>query len=236
MTCIAVLGMHAGGTSVIAKALHWWDIPMGTDLAVLQQKQPYHPQGQWEDRAFKDYNKAILNEAVSDWLHPKMPASFGLKWVEKYAERWLDDMTQLIKQREYQNDIWGFKDPRTCLIWSVWRRLLGDNYKIVMVWRNAANNTDSLWRRGDRVTHRIPDDVKTGWDELYDCVLAYHDYMHEIAMFTESDKVHKVDFDMIQYSEATAITEFKMLQNFLGVYTPIEDTVNSMVLPWQKDV
>ena len=121
-----VLGMHKSGTTVLAKTLHQSGILMVEDS---KENISYDEGNQFERESTKNINKQILNCLGQSSLCASWNNAPG-KVQEVYKP-----MEEAIDKCQNQSIHWGFKDPRTCLTYSIWKKVLPP-HKLVMIYRN----------------------------------------------------------------------------------------------------
>lgn len=114
---VVVPGMHRSGTSMVAGVLQRLGVFMGEHL---QAADSSNQRGHYEDLEFQRINKAILRDAGGSWRHP--PSHEAIMGVTKYDRQ----MADLVARRDAEHEIWGWKDPRTCLTLAKWAPLLSD--------------------------------------------------------------------------------------------------------------
>ena len=137
--CIA--GMHRSGTSLVAQWLAAAGVPLvtGGDIA----PDISNPRGYIEDLDFVRLHAAHLrrtrrwsfgwNYAPGDFLH--------FDAVEADRGR------RMVARRDALHATWGWKDPRTTLFLTDWKKLI-PTLKVVFVWRPCADVVASLLNRG----------------------------------------------------------------------------------------
>ncbi len=129
-----VLGMHKSGTTLIAQILHHSGISMGERLAA---DVSYDQGNKYEREATFGLNLAILGK--NDVLVLDVDASRGQ--VMSQAQR--EMMRAIIRDCDQRHaGTWGFKDPRACLTWPLWREELPE-HRIIGVYREPAE----VWPR-----------------------------------------------------------------------------------------
>jgi hypothetical protein len=129
-----VLGMHKSGTTLIAQILHHSGISMGEHL---DSSVSYDQGNKYEREAAFGLNLAILGK--SDVLVLDVDATHGR--VMSLAQR--EIMRAIIRDCDRRHSgTWGFKDPRTCLTWPLWRQELPE-HRIIAVYRDPAE----VWPR-----------------------------------------------------------------------------------------
>ena len=124
-----VLGMHKSGTTLIAQILHHSGINMGEHL---DGAVSYDQGNKYEREAAFGLNLSILGK--SDVFVLDVEASRGQ--VMSLAQR--EIMRAIIRDCDHRHGgAWGFKDPRTCLTWPLWRQELPE-HRIIAVFREPA--------------------------------------------------------------------------------------------------
>lgn len=111
-----VLGMHKSGTTLVAEILHRSGIPMVESTSDAD----YYAGNKWERESTLAFDKDILDahDVDSLWLAPPDPDSL-------VDEGRLERARQIVALVDASTDgEWGFKDPRACLTWPVWQRVL----------------------------------------------------------------------------------------------------------------
>jgi hypothetical protein len=124
MICV-VLGMHKSGTSLVAEILHKSGILMiekGEEITG-GKKHAY------ERLAFQQLNKDILGCRNTFSLDIGLPRQIMLR--PQHRQR----LTAAIHRCEARNEDWGFKDPRTCLTYAVWKEHL-PAHRLIVVYRH----------------------------------------------------------------------------------------------------
>lgn len=201
-----VLGMHRGGTSVVARALKALGVPLGNDLLPPGED---NPKGFWEDRQVLAVNEELLRHLHSaydrlDWAWRPDESDGAIASLHSKARH-------LVTQRVIESGgIWGFKDPRTSRILPFWQRVIescGFPSSYLIAVRNPLSVALSFQRR-----NRIPVE-KT-------CFLWLQ---HMIPAILETEKKRRivVDYDMLMTAPGDQIHR---LASFLGDSLPPADT------------
>lgn len=104
---IIILGMHRSGTSCLAGSLQEAGVFLG-DVVV---SAPHNEKGNRELKSLRILHERVLNESGGSWRRP--PSSV----------HWSDECKEI--QRSLVDQIggdysWGFKDPRTLLVYQRW--------------------------------------------------------------------------------------------------------------------
>ena len=141
---ICVLGMHRSGTSVLAKILNLIGVDLGPAEALTTEPIADNPKGYWEHHELTAISDAILKRHGGSWDQPPL---LPPGWETAAA---LDDLRhhaqQLIQAQFADVQLWGWKDPRTCLTLPFWQQLLPDMRYIICL-RNPVDVARSLEHR-----------------------------------------------------------------------------------------
>jgi len=139
---IVVLGMHRSGTSAVTRILNLLGADVGPEDDLLTEYD--NPSGHWESKALVACNDRILAAFGRSWDFPP--------WLEPgwelspRAERLVPDMADTFAG-VFSSDPWVWKDPRTCLTFPLWRRVLGPSVRVVLVLRDPGAVVSSVKRR-----------------------------------------------------------------------------------------
>ncbi|GAA5180678.1 sulfotransferase family protein [Niveibacterium umoris] len=138
-----VLGMHRSGTSAMAAALQHMGVVMGGSLYAENE---WNPKGYFEDQAIVAFNNLLLRECDRRWDSPLPPVIGDLSEWEGRVE----DATRLLDGLFAGAALWGFKDPRMCVLAPFWREVFarrGIQPRLLMAVRDPAEVAHSLQRR-----------------------------------------------------------------------------------------
>jgi hypothetical protein len=135
-TQLIVAGFHRSGTSLVCQLLHRAGLFLGYEMLGATFSNPH---GHFEDTEVRDLHEQILADNGHTWLvgRPFLPVLTESHWGK---------MEQIIRRRDAEHDLWGFKDPRVCLFMMVWKHLL-PNAKALLVYRHYSDTTYSIGRR-----------------------------------------------------------------------------------------
>src|ERR1700683_1647190 len=142
---IVVLGMHRSGTSVLARGLQVLGVELGRNL---MPAFPANPKGHWEDRDINNLNERILAALARNWRSPGLIDDSV--WNSSALEPLVSEAKQLLDSRFGKFELWGFKDPRTCMLLPFWQpvfRELGLEARYVISLRNPLSVAASLRAR-----------------------------------------------------------------------------------------
>jgi hypothetical protein len=133
---LIVAGFHRSGTSLVCQLLHRAGLFLGYDLMGATFSNPH---GHLEDLEIVDVHDQILADNGHTWMvsEPFLPAITARHWRR---------MQEIIRRRDAEHGLWGFKDPRVCLFMMIWKYLLPDA-KVLLVYRHFSDTTYSLGRR-----------------------------------------------------------------------------------------
>jgi len=142
--------MHRSGTSAVARAINLLGVSLGNPEHLIGGDIDINPKGYWEYREINEIHDNILRTLSRTWndISP-MPNH----WVESpEIATYKEQLTELIKVEFVNKPLWGFKEPRTCLLMPLWNGILNDlgvetNYVIVI--RNPIDVANSLNKRDE---------------------------------------------------------------------------------------
>ncbi|HVA03632.1 MAG TPA: sulfotransferase [Acidimicrobiales bacterium] len=142
MPGVVLLGMHRSGTSAVSRILNLLGADVGPESDLLTEYD--NPAGHWENKALMACNDRILAAFGRSWDFPP--------WLTpgwEYSARASSLLPELAETFEavYRSDPWVWKDPRTCLTFPLWRRVLGSEARVVIVWRDPGSVVTSVRRR-----------------------------------------------------------------------------------------
>jgi len=148
-TIVIVLGMHRSGTSTISRIVNLLGVYMGEEEDFLEAKSD-NPKGYWENKFIVSVNDEILKRLGSenDNTWKETPIFFD-GWENSSM---LDDLKYkaiaYLNAKMKEKEMWGWKDPRTCLTLPFWRSILpSKNLKFIICIRNPLNVAKSLNKR-----------------------------------------------------------------------------------------
>lgn len=152
---LIVIGMHRSGTSLLARLLENLGVAMGK----------WQGKDTSEALFFRHRNQLLLSLAHASWDHPEafLRALDNSHWRRAFARVAACDLgtirtlnflppKALARFTSAQNQVWGFKDPRTSLTLPVWLDIFPDA-KIINIVRNGNAVASSLRQRSKRMLH-----------------------------------------------------------------------------------
>jgi hypothetical protein len=134
-----VLGMHKSGTTLVSQILHQSDISM---VEAIDEARSYDKGNQWERESTKQINHELLGSAHKYSLVARLPPD-GVVDDPVIANK----MRELINHYNTLFQDWGFKDPRTALVFGQWSHVLPEHVVIAVyrrpeeVWKHYWNST-----------------------------------------------------------------------------------------------
>ena len=141
---IVVLGMHRGGTSVLARSLATFGVFIGDTLLAPNE---WNPNGYFEHPDIVALNDALLGLTGRRWSSLDVPP-----WDEwaSVAEPYQGVALDILQQHFGEQQLWGLKDPRITRLLPFWqivfeRAKVNEHYVIAL--RNPLSVARSLAAR-----------------------------------------------------------------------------------------
>jgi hypothetical protein len=120
-TIVCILGMHRSGTSVLARLLNLLGVYLGPDEHLMQPGSD-NPKGFWEHKEIQKLDDEILAMLGGSW---HQPPDFPEGWECSTKLAGVRERAAKIINADFgEVEIWGWKDPRTCLSLPFWQQLL----------------------------------------------------------------------------------------------------------------
>lgn len=139
MSCLAIVGFHRSGTSMLAGILHQNGLSMGNNLLGASYSNPY---GHFEDKRVIAINEDILQSQNGRWYNDNAVASYvhadSISTIQNYVET-----------RKIEEQTLGFKDPRLMSTIRSWNLAIPE-LRIVYIHRGFERSCYSLWLRAYR--------------------------------------------------------------------------------------
>ena len=140
---IVITGMHRSGTSMVAALVE----KMGVSQLGQKPKKPAadNPDGFWEDLALQKISDGLLAASGHTWsnLGGEM-TSKASKVNETLIATARNDVYQL---RQDIGEPWFIKDPRICLVFEEWSRILLLKAPVIFIVRDPHDVASSLMQR-----------------------------------------------------------------------------------------
>lgn len=177
---VPILGMHRSGTSMFTRSLDLLGLELGGPLI---PPQPDNPKGFWENEFFWSVDVQILRAMGTHMSgYGRAPDLLAIPERCSMVDHSDENLCaiQAYLNRTFQSPIWGWKDPRTVLLFPFWLSVLSDlGYRRVLpaaVTRHPVACTRSLLKRGDlqplaRALGTSPEDLALEMWKAYSRVL-----------------------------------------------------------------
>ena len=117
---VVVLGMHRSGTSLCSHILSTVGINMATDISANDGNQ----KGHWECWEIVAFNDRVLNLFNRQYFSPSHDFSLPSGWWADPRLREIEkEIEKFISERLIEDEVFGFKDPRTSILLPMWARI-----------------------------------------------------------------------------------------------------------------
>lgn len=146
---LCVLGMHRSGTSAFTRGLGALGVFLGETFLPANES---NPKGHWEHQGIYDIQSELLKVLFVDYDHPNLllPDKWWTSEILDSAKNRIKHlvMSEFVRVADVQ--VWGWKDPRTCITLPIWQAALSEvgipiDY-IIMI-RNPLDSARSLEKR-----------------------------------------------------------------------------------------
>ncbi|MFA9459044.1 sulfotransferase family protein [Halalkalibacter sp. AB-rgal2] len=145
---VCILGMHRSGTSMTARMINLLGVHLGNPHEVISKGGQFNEKGFWEHKGITQTQQRILRSLSRSWdTNQPLPENW---WKNKKIEPLKRQLSAIINKDFSNKKIWGWKDPRTCLLLPMWNELLSNknvNIHYLIVVRNPLDVVYSLERR-----------------------------------------------------------------------------------------
>lgn len=140
---VVVLGVARSGTSIVAGIL----TRIGVDMGSLELPSHWGPRGLYEDIDFVKLNEAIITSAIGNQNVYKQEFYWGKppprQAIIAQRKRFENKINLLVRRKQKNKILWGWKDPLTVLTIELYYPLLVNPYFIV-VFRNNLSIAESM--------------------------------------------------------------------------------------------
>lgn len=146
-TAICILGMHRSGTSAVARAVALLGAYLGEE-SELMRPALFNPEGFWEHKRIVELQQRMLEALGRSW-DTRTPLPVGWQRSPE-VDALKRELQSFIAQQFASVPLWGWKDPRTCLLLPLWKTMLaelGIKLKCIFVIRNPLDVAESLLNR-----------------------------------------------------------------------------------------
>lgn len=132
-----VLGMHKSGTTLVSRLL----MDAGVHMGEFDLSKDYDFGNQLEREETRLLNKKLLDCGDVFSLEVQSPLKTNI-----FSEEDLKEGKELAADIQNNYPVWGFKDPRTCLTYTYWEKVL-PVHRLIMVYRHPAEVISHYFRR-----------------------------------------------------------------------------------------
>jgi len=151
---VPILGMHRSTTSMFTRALQLVGLELGEPLL---GPQPDNPKGFWENEFFLGADIQILRAIQRhDSGYGRRDELLQIPGISSLIERTdnnLQAINDYIQSQFAQTPVWGWKDPRTVLLFPFWLSTLGELgircIRPMIITREPSSSVRSLVARPD---------------------------------------------------------------------------------------
>jgi hypothetical protein len=115
--------MHRSGTSTITRAFNLLGASLG-DEGLMPPSPQDNPEGFWERLDVVDFHTRLMAKLGRPWA---TAAPLPERWYEseEFSE-FRNELRELINRNFANKNLWAWKDPRTCLLFPIWRSVLDE--------------------------------------------------------------------------------------------------------------
>lgn len=145
---ICLLGMHRSGTSAVTRAVNLLGVFMGSTESMLPPAENNNPKGFWEHTDIVNLHEDILRNLDRTW-HDISPMDDNWADSPKLATS-KNQLIDLVNKDFADRTLWGWKDPRTCLLIPYWKDVakeLNFDISFLIIVRNPLDVANSLMKR-----------------------------------------------------------------------------------------
>lgn len=194
-----ILGMHKSGTTLISRLLHSSNINMVEN----EIGTSYDKGNKFERIITNQLNKKILRCNNMNSLFVTKKSN-----IDKIEKELFNQGKIILERTDIKYDNWGFKDPRTCLTYDYWNRIIG-RHKIIIIFRDPY----------EVFKHYLPKNIvkKFFLGFIYGILSlrAWHIYNENILKIIESK--NKNEYIVLKYDKIMKNNEELIrLENFIG--------------------
>jgi hypothetical protein len=137
--------MHRSGTSATTRVLNLLGVDVGPDEALVLAN-PNNPKGAYEHRELMLLNQAVLRVVGGLW---KEPPTLTEGWENDPALDPIREQAREVIDKTFDGmALWGWKDPRTCLLLPFWQTVLPELHYVICI-RNPVDVAESLEKRNE---------------------------------------------------------------------------------------
>jgi hypothetical protein len=228
-TVVCVLGMHRSGTSVVTRLLNLLGVDLGREES-LMAPTPDNEGGYWEHERITNLNDDVLARLGGTWetpppILPETLAGAEFADLRRTARR-------LVASEFAGSRLWGWKDPRTCLVLPFWQ-LVVPSARYVICLRNPADVARSMARAIDKVDRGLELWLRYTSDALthtrgHERLLVFHedvmrDWRGELGRLASLVGAKRRLERAIGVAEAEKLVDTKLWRNRTSLADSIDD-------------
>lgn len=143
---VLICGMHRSGTSMITQILYYCGLHLGDYDKLTSDKIDDNPDGGWENPEIWQWGDDLLNYLGGNWARPPI-SLFNPNWINEIeTQNHFNKMQSILEPLRSISSPWGFKDPRSTILISFWKKYY-PNLKVILVVRNPIESAFSLSKR-----------------------------------------------------------------------------------------
>lgn len=170
---VFIMGCHRSGTSLVTGLLSYCGLYLGNNL-LMNAKD--NPKGHFEDRRFINLNNALIIRAGGKWHSP--PEVIGYNNLKPAMEAWLSTWPK--------DRIVGWKDPRICLTFRLWKKLIQpEPIKVIVVFRDWNKIARSLKARNNIPIEKGLSIARHYYDEAFSSIRRQPGVQYQIHYMNE---------------------------------------------------
>lgn len=217
-TVIPVLGMHRSGTSMFTRAINLLGVELGEHLVGSSVDNPV---GYWESGVVQGVNRSILlmqqfNEHAYGTVEHLVTA-FNRSGGWDIAPESFSKLSEYFEGDFGQSRVWGWKDPRTVVLFPFWVRiLLRMGYRKItpmIIVRHPGACVRSMLKRGE---DRVPAAVEAGLSQA-EFYLETWKAFHALLMNIQKEFKCYIGMHHWFLDERIASSELQRCADFLGL-------------------
>jgi len=207
-----LLGMHKSGTTLLSQILHESGIHMGR----LDETKGYDDGNKFEFPETHDLNIEVLGTEYNEHsLNVTRCATSAPPAI-------LDKMRKFAAETSVEFRDWGFKDPRTCLTYSIWKEVIPD-HRLVGIFRHPAELWSHYRRQKGSALNFFP--------MLWKSTTAWYIYNRELLNVV---KTRGKDYFLAEYNDfMTTPGALTKLSTYVG--RPLNDSRNPSLYRSKKN-
>ncbi|MDY6903157.1 MAG: sulfotransferase [Thermodesulfobacteriota bacterium] len=206
-TLVIVLGMHRSGTSLATHILSQAGFYAGAEKDLIKGGK-WNEEGYFERWDVLKANDEILHRCGGSWFQP--PGE------ERLLALNADGRLYPLLSYYDGHPLAVIKDPRLCLTFPVWKRVLPPIVKILRVSRNPEDAASSLMKRFNNLS-------------LQFCLKLGEIYTRRAAAYSKGYPTLHVQYEDLLSAARQPV--LKQLSQFLGLETDLAEIANTVIKP-----